>query len=232
MDTNKELDIEHIVFIGRTYKEYMKLFDLEHALPKAGRILDCAAGPSSFTAEASAKGIDVSACDAMYNTEPFALFQKGNMDIAHVFKKFNAVSENYTWKFYKDRDDVISYRKMALGRFAKDFARNKYNKRYQHAELPALPYPDNAFDLILSSHFLFLYGDRLDIDFHIECLKELTRVSCGEVRIYPLCGLDAEPYNQMDNILSYLRKMNIRHEIKKVPFEFQRGSDKMMVLYK
>lgn len=232
MDTNKELDVEHIVFIGRTYKEYMKIFDLEHALPKAGRILDCAAGPSSFTSEASAKGMDVTACDVLYGTEPFALFQKGNMDIAHVFKKFDAVSENYTWTFYKDRDDVISYRKMALGRFAKDFARNKNSNRYQQAELPALPYPDKSFDLVLSSHFLFLYGDRLDADFHIQCLKELARVSSGEVRIYPLCGLDAKPYPHMDSILSSLRKMNIRHGIKNVPFEFQRGSDKMMVLYK
>ena len=121
---------------------------------------------------------------------------------------------------------------MALGRFAKDFSRNKYNKRYQHAELPELPYPDETFDLVLSGHFLFLYGEMLSIDFHMQCLKELIRVSSGEVRVYPLCGLDAEPYHHMDNILSSLDKLNIRHETREVPFEFQRGSNKMMVLYK
>ena len=33
------------------------------------------------------------------------------------------------------------------------------------AALPDLPFPDDAFDLVLSSHLLFTYADRLDADF-------------------------------------------------------------------
>ncbi len=83
---------------------------------------------------------------------------------------------------------------MALGRFVKDLMQNRKKGIYKYAELPDLPYPDNAFKLVLSSHFLFLYGDRLDLDFHSNCLKELFRVCSGEIRIYPLTGLDAMPY--------------------------------------
>jgi hypothetical protein len=88
------------------------------------------------------------------------------------------------------------------------------------------------FDLVLSGHFLFLYGDRLDINFHISCLRELLRVSSGEVRIFPLTGLDAEPYPRLYEILCRFRPEGINATVVKVPFEFQRGANAMMKLRK
>jgi hypothetical protein len=227
-----KLNIDRIAFIGRTYDEYMKVFDLNEEILGTGKILDCAAGPSSFTVEANSKGLDVTACDVLYDLSPFELFKKGNMDIACVFEKFDAVSDNYTWTFYRDKEHVISCRKMALGRFVKDFTRNQKNGRYEKAGLPCLPYPDNSFSIVLSSHFLFLYSDRFDLDFHTACLKELIRVCSGEVRIYPLTGLDSELCPYMDGVQSFLREASIKSKITEVPFEFQRGSNRMMVIYK
>ena len=71
----------------------------------------------------------------------------------------------------------------------------------------------------------------MDFDFHVSCLKELMRVCSGEVRIFPLVGLDAKPYDYLNDILSILKFNDISVEITKVPFEFQKGSNQMMKLY-
>jgi hypothetical protein len=59
---------------------------------------------------------------------------------------------------------------------------------------------------------------------------ELIRVSSGEVRIFPLHGLDAKPYQHLDEVISFLSAAALDAEITKVPFEFQRGGNKMMTI--
>jgi hypothetical protein len=224
------LDIDRIAFIGRTYDEYRKIFDLDRAVLAKGRVLDCPAGASSFTAEAYLKGIDVTACDIMYNLKADELFEKGEKDIQHVFEKFNEVPHLYTWSYYRDKEDVISRRKSALERFTHDFQDGLAAGRYVPAELPVLPFPDNHFSLVLSGHFLFLYSDRLRPDFHLNCLKELVRVCAGIVLVFPLSGLDAKPYEHMDDVITSLESSGINVEITKTFFEFQTGSRRMMRL--
>lgn len=48
-----KLDLERIVFIGRTYEEYIRMFDLLESDLIGQRILDCPAGACSFTAIAN-----------------------------------------------------------------------------------------------------------------------------------------------------------------------------------
>lgn len=119
-------------------------------------------------------------------------------------------------------------RNKALEIFADDFTNGFKEGRYRYAELPHLPFPDKFFSLVLSSNFLFLYGDRLDLDFHKTCIKELIRVSSGEVRIFPLVGLDFKPYPYLDDILSSLDSNGIKVEIVEVPFEFQKEANQMI----
>ncbi len=227
-----KLDIDRIVFLGRTYAEYMDIFDLDDTLLTKGPVLDCAAGSSSFTAEARQKGFDVSACDVMYGQNSFDLFKKGQEDIRHVVKKFDEAAHQYKWGYYTDKEHVMGLRKKAFGGFIKDLVRNKKSGIYREAELPKLPYPDNAFELVLSGHFLFLYGDRLDRDFHMKCLEELIRVSANEVRIFPLSGLDAKPYEHLGDILEFLSGKGIEAEVVRVPFEFQIGGNNMLRIKK
>lgn len=224
------LDLDRIAFIGRTYDEYMKIFDLDGPMLEGGRVLDCPAGASSFTAEAYLKGIETTACDIMYNLDAHELFIKGEKDIGHVFEKFDEVSHLYTWSYYRNKEDVISRRKSALERFTHDFQNGRAAGRYVHAELPVLPFPDRHFSLVLSSHFLFLYSERLDLDFHIKCLKELIRVCSGEVRVFPLVGLDSKPYIHLDKVVTLMENTGTNVEITETPFEFQTGSRRMMRL--
>lgn len=232
MNHKSFLDIDRIAFVGRTYAEYLRIFDLTEDLLDRSEVLDCPAGASSFTAECRRRGYSSTACDILYGLSAGELLKKGREDIRHVFERFDEVSHLYIWKYYKDREEVIGLRSNALSLFSEDFERGLREGRYVHAGLPHLPFRDGRFNLVLSGHFLFLYGDRLDVDFHISCLRELLRVSSGEVRIFPLTGLDAEPYAHLHEILRCLRSEDINVSIVKVPFEFQRGANTMMKLRK
>jgi len=222
------LDIDRIAFFGRTYAEYMDMFGLDESIMKQGRILDCPAGASSFAAEAHQKGFDVTACDILYGMSADELFEKGKRDIQHVFEKFDEAAHLYIWTYYKDKNEVMTLRTKALELFSEDFSAGVERERYINAELPRLPFPDKSFSLVLSGNFLFLYGDRLDFDFHIECIKELIRVCSGEIRIFPLVGLDTKQYPYLYKILSFLDSDGIKAEIVKVPFEFQKGANKIL----
>lgn len=224
------LNIDRIAFIGRTYFEYLRMFDLDESFLAGGPVLDCPAGPSSFTAEARERGLSVTACDVLYNTPPGVLADKGREDIQHTFQKVDEVPQLYVWKYYKDREEIISLRRRALERFVEDYPSGTRARCYVHAELPRLPFPDRAFNVVLSSHFLFLYSDRLSMEFHMASLLEMVRVSSREVRVYPLQGLDARPYPHMEKILSRLRSEGISAGIVPTPFEFQKGANKMLKL--
>jgi len=224
------LNLDRIVFIGRTFDEYMRFFDLDQSILTQGSVLDCAAGPSSFTAEANRLGFKVTACDILYRLSLDTLTEKGREDIEHVFQKVDGVPHLYVWKYYKNRKEIIALRHKALDLFSQDFSARLAEGRYVHAEIPRLPFADRSFSLVLSSHFLFLYGDKLSVDFHMASLKEMARVSSGEVRVYPLQGLDAKPYPHMEYVLSRLRSEEIQAEIIPTPFEFQRGANKMLRL--
>jgi hypothetical protein len=225
-----KVNIDRIAFIGRTYEEYMRLFDLNETILRQGPVLDCPAGAASFTAEASRSGIDATACDILYGSALENLIGKGRNDIEHIHDKVKEVPHMFMWNYYKDIDNLISQRERALEIFASDFKEGSDEGRYRYGKLPELPYPDKHFSLVLSSHFLFLYGDWLDLEFHIKCLKELTRVCCGEIRIYPLTGLDAKPYPYLDEVLSTLNENGYKADIVQIPFEFQKGSNRMMII--
>lgn len=224
------LDIDRVAFIGRTYDEYMRMFALEDSLLRQCPVLDCPAGAASFAAEAGRHGSDVVACDILYDLPPDELIRKGERDIKLIHDKVGEVSHLYVWNYYKNREDLISMRKKALALFAEDLKGGIAQGRYVKASLPRLPFADDTFSLVLSGHFLFLYGAMLDLDFHKACLTELMRVSSGEVRIFPLSELDLRPYRHLDKILLFLDSEGVDTEIVKVPFEFQRGANRMMKL--
>ncbi|RIN31097.1 SAM-dependent methyltransferase, partial [Staphylococcus succinus] len=63
---SEKLEIERIIFIGRTYKEYLNMFDLSLPELERKKILDCPAGACSFSAIGRQKGLNIEACDIAY----------------------------------------------------------------------------------------------------------------------------------------------------------------------
>jgi ubiquinone/menaquinone biosynthesis C-methylase UbiE len=111
--------------------------------------------------------------------------------------------------------------------FLVDYPTGKAEGRYIDAELPGLPFVDASFDLALCSHFLFLYTTQLGEAFHRAAIQEMCRVA-AEVRIFPLLALGGSQSPLVDQTLAELSGQGIDVSIVDVPYEFQRGGDKMM----
>jgi hypothetical protein len=116
----------------------------------------------------------------------------------------------------------------ALNLFCNDVV--SHADRYVTAALPSLPFSDRHFDLVLSGHLLFAYGDYLSHDFHLKSLLELVRVSKGQVRLFPIRGRDGSVYPEMDILRRELQAHKILSEIKKIDYEFLRNCNEIMVL--
>lgn len=230
MNRKDKLDIDRVAIIGRTYDEYAKFFMLDSAVLGRVTVLDCGGGVSSFAAEANRAGCRITACDPVYAMPVSDLIRRGEEDLAHVFDRFDRAAHLYTWSHYRDKEEIIACRRRALARFADDFPSGLEQGRYLAATLPSLPFNDKCFELVLCSHFLFLYHDRLDREFHRATLLELVRVAGGEVRVFPLQGLDAQPYPDLSEMLDWLAGQGIWADVVDVPFEFQKGSNQMLCL--
>ncbi len=224
------LELDKVVFYGRTLSEYVKFCDLDLYFWKGCKILDPPAGASSFVAEANKRGIHAVGCDPLFGDDLEVLIKRGKADIEHVIERASLVTHLYNWDFYTSMDVLKGYRTLALRQFEEDYPVGILENPYIKAELPRLPFCDKSFDLVLSGHFLFTYSDKFDYSFHNNSVLELFRVSSKEVRIYPIQGPNAQPYEYIEVLISELKRKNIVAKILPIPFEFQRGSNQMLCL--
>ena len=208
---------------GRRAYEYLAFFGLR-ADQLQGTVLDCGAGPSSFTAEMTRAGVDVRAVDPGYRLEIPAMRRLLADAEYQIGQALATERDRFVWDFYGDIDGLLAARRQAADRFFSDYPRGRATGRYICGELPRLPFPASRFDLALCSHLLFLYGRELDLDFHLSALSELTRVAV-EVRVFPMVSLDGTPSPHVDACRQFLERRNVRVAIEPVPFEFQRGAD-------
>ncbi|VAX19093.1 hypothetical protein MNBD_NITROSPINAE04-1795 [hydrothermal vent metagenome] len=223
------IELGKIPFNGRSFEEYCAIFDIAPEYLENKTVLDVAGGPSSFTAQARKYCRGSFACDPSYGRSADDLLKTGLDDIAEIREKIEPVLDMYKWDFYKSPDNLRVIRETTLKSFIADYSSRAGRVKYVTGELPWLPFADNSFDLVLCSHFLFLFSGRLGYDFHLESIKELARVSCGEVRVFPMVGLDTKPYAKMSALLDDLEKAGIAIEIRKIAFEFQRGANRTLV---
>jgi hypothetical protein len=224
------IELDRIVFFGRTLSEYLKFFDLDLSQWQGKKILDCPSGAASFVAEATKLGIDAVACDLLFNLDEKVLIDKGKADYDHVIERLSGIQYLYNWEYYGGLEGFKHFRKRAFDRFAQDYPQGRQEGRYIKAELPKLPFADKSFDLVLSGHFLFLYSNYFNYKFHLNSILELCRVSSQEVKIYPIQGMDAKPYPLIEDLIRDLSNSGISVEIVKVPWEFQKKSNQMLRL--
>ncbi|MGN7352198.1 hypothetical protein ACTHPJ_12810 [Paenibacillus amylolyticus] len=91
------LELTQIVFIGRTFDEYMKMFNLNVEEINGKSILDCPGGACSFSSQARKLGADPMAVDIAYEYEIDELEVKGFQDIEHTMKQMESVQSIYVW---------------------------------------------------------------------------------------------------------------------------------------
>lgn len=169
------------------------MFALKEADLRDKRILDCPSGPDAFVAEAARRGLDVTGADPMYAQNVEAIVAAGMRDIDEGEQ---ACANDPVMSQSVDTLAFHEQKRAALRAFAADFPEGKREGRYLAASLPQLPFEDKSFELTLSGNFLFAYTCNIyggiaadgtfDLEFHLAALRELIRVTAGEIRLYPI----------------------------------------------
>jgi hypothetical protein len=224
------MELPVVSFFGRTLDEYRHFFALQPAKLRGRAVLDVAAGPSSFTTEATDEGIDAVAVDPLYDRSPADLGGQIQGDYQRMFAQMRAKPGLFRLKTFRSFDAAESDRRSAAQRFLADFENNFRHGRYVRAALPLLPFLDGAFDLVLCAHLLFIYSARFDFTWHVEACCELARVSGGEARIHPVCGADGKPYAELERLRRELLARGVHSDVVPVDYEFFAGSNSMLVL--
>ena len=217
-----------MLITGRTRAEYQAMFDLADD-DLAGEILDVSAGASSFTAEACQAGARVTAVDPCYGWPHDELADTVAAGTRGAEQILTDSPHAFDWSWYGTPERHAHLRRTATSRFLLDKVANP--QRYQAGALPALPFPEAAFDLVLCSHLLFTWAADLGEHWHRQALHELVRVSRRQVRVFPLVGKGDEgapPF--LRALVAELRDTGLDVVAHPVPLRFQRGAGHAMVI--
>lgn len=218
--------IDSVIPWGRTQAEYRAMFDLSKG-DLGRRILGCGDGPASFNAEMSAQGRAVISVDPLYSYSAGAIERRVQSTFDVVMTQVRENEQDFVWAHVPSIRELGQRRMAAMRRFLSDFPQGKVEGRYVDAALPDLPFGDSRFDLALSSHFLFLYSQQFDLAFHISTLQEMIRVA-SEVRVFPLLQVGGAPSPHVQAVIEACNSQGFQTSIETVPYEFQRGGNKMM----
>lgn len=217
-----------IIVTARPMDEYRAMFDLSDHDILAGPILDCPGGAGGFAAGVRVMGGVVTSVDPVYAMGRDALISRADTDTRNGNAYVLEHPDLYIWGFFRDADDHLSRRLGGLDAFAGDF--HGPGTRHVVSALPDLPFRDRAFRLVLSAHLLFTYPDHLDMQAHRAALAELVRLARDEVRVFPFVDTTAERYPGLDDLRRWLADEGAESEVRRVPYEFQRGADEMLVI--
>lgn len=220
--------LEKIVPWGRSYEEYVAMFALTQAelgLP----ILGCGDGPASFNAELNKQGGNVISIDPIYHFEANQIKSRIEETYDTVLDQTRKNQNEFNWETIKSVEHLGRVRMSAMEIFLADYDAGKQEGRYIAGELPSLPFERGQFNMALSSHFLFLYSDHLSAEFHLQALQEMLRVA-HEVRVFPLLTLASLPSPHFSFIEDQFTRDGYHIEIERVPYEFQKGGNEMLVI--
>ena len=221
------MELKNVVPWGRSFEEYRDMFLLTDTdLQKT--ILGCGDGPASFNAELTKAGGNVISVDPVYRFTVDQIRSRVREVYPEIVTEVSKHPDDYIWESIRDVEHLGKVRMEAMELFFNDYDQGKKAGRYIDASLPELPFEDNAFDLVLCSHYLFLYSEHVNLEEHILSMKELCRVA-NEVRVYPLVTLEGKLSSYLDPIVSELRNDGLDVSFQKVKYRFQKGAEEMMV---
>lgn len=224
------LTLKQVVPWGRSLADYRRMFALSDA-DLQRTILDCGAGPSSFNAEATAQGTSVISCDPIYQFSVEEIQQRIQETYPKIIEALDDNRDRFVWDDFSSPQHLGDVRLATMDRFLEDFPQGHRQGRYRTEVLPQLPFETGQFDLALCGHLLFSYSEQLDLDFHLNAIRELARVA-REVRIFPLItnfAGDISPH--LDPILVQLPQAGYTLQVETVPYEFQRGGKQMLRVF-
>lgn len=217
---------QDIVPWGRSFDEYRRMFDLTpDDLTKS--ILGCGDGPASFNFRCNQNGGNVISVDPLYAMTREQIEQRIKDTYEDVLSQTRQNQDKFKWDRIGSVSELGQIRMAAMSDFLISFEAGLRTKKYVAGSLPDLPFSDQQFELVLCSHFLFLYSDHLNGQFHTDAISEMLRVA-NEVRIFPLLDMNGIPSPYLDKVVNQFN--HYRLEIRTVDYEFQLGGDQMLLI--
>ncbi|MCY1658716.1 hypothetical protein OVA21_16205 [Dietzia sp. SL131] len=221
------LEDTDVLVSARSLDEYTDMFGLDEADLK-GRIVDCPGGAASAVAEICAAGGDAVAVDPQYALGADDLRGRILEDVERSLAQKHAREFDYDWDV---RGGVVGHeviRRSAADRMLGHLATAP--ERYVAGALPSLPLADDSADLVLCSHLLFTYADRMDLADHVDAIVEMARVA-PEVRIYPLVDHAGNPLPELVRcVIAKLKKERLISRIEPVIRPFQLAATTRLVV--
>lgn len=221
-------NIGRTLISARSFDEYVAMFaltedDLGHS------ILDCPGGAASFAAEARSRGTQIVAVDPVYAAAAAWLAEHALEEAVRGNRHTGSSIDSFVWTFFSDITDHLNRRTAAARRFGQHLETDPAT--YVAGSLPRLPFRDASFDLVLSSHLLFMYADRLDEAFHVAAACELARLARREVRIFPLISdSDTDTSQLLVAIREAVSARSFTTVVRPSPYEFQKGGNEMLII--
>ncbi|MDF1653752.1 MAG: hypothetical protein P1U34_01460 [Coxiellaceae bacterium] len=203
-------------------EDYREMFDLtDQDLEKA--ILDYPAGFSSFNAEMHRLGRTVISADPFYGLQPNDMLNRIDNQLVGLEEHFD--EHKHTLEEDRTLNNLLNEARDASKLFFDDYLMGRQQERYQEARMPGLPYDDNEFELVISSHWLF--SDHPDSYYQMQTVKEMLRVG-GEVRIFPVLDHTGEVSPSLGPLMMQLQQEGIGVEVREVKFALQQQGNAML----
>ena len=218
--------LDQVIPWGRSMDEYKAMFALSEQ-DLDSQILSCADGPAGFNAEMHVRGKRVISIDPIYQFSAEEIQRRIDAVYPTVMEQLQQNPDDFVWTSIASPEALGKLRLKTMARFLDDFPAGKTAERYQSCCLPDLSFANQTFDLALCSHFLFLYSRQFSEDFHRQAIQEMLRVA-AEVRIFPLITLEGQASPHLKATYKWLTASGLRHEVKTVDYEFQRGGNRML----
>lgn len=214
-----------LLLSGHDLLDYTHMFNLTDQ-DLTQKVITLASGFDSFNAEMHAFGTEVISCARNYHLS----YEEMCALVAHNLKRMHdhleERQEQYLFDPQASLKKVRDKWQRASIRFLNDYAKGKEEGRYRADVLPNLAFDDNAFDLALSSHFLFAHPE-LSLGSQIKFIMEMARVA-KEIRIFPLSNSYGDISPELGPVMLALQEEHYAVEIRQVDYEFQRGSNAML----
>jgi hypothetical protein len=224
------MKLDKVVPFGRSLDEYRSMFSLsDDDLNKA--IIGISDGPASFNAEMSALGKRVISVDPLFISSSEEIERQFYSVVSDIIDQVKATPGDWLWSYHRSPEHLKENRLSVLHRFVADYATGKAAGRYVIGKLPSIEFEDGRFELALCSHFLFLYSDQFNYEFHRESVLEMLRLAT-EVRIFPLLTLMSEPSPYVKPLIRDLRSKGFHATVQRVGYELQRGGNEMLRIMK
>ena len=225
------MKLGNVVPWGRNLQEYKNMFLLTDEDLFTKTILSCGDGPASFNNEATKIGAKITSIDPIYQFSKDNIQQRINETKDIIIKEITKNKNNFIWKNFRDINQLIELRLKAMQEFLDDFEDGKKENRYIYQELPNLTFQPNSFDIVLSSHFLFLYSNHFDFEFHKNSILNMCKIAKSEVRIFPIYDLENKKSQHLKPILDILEQKKYKTNITRTNYEFQKGVDELLIIY-